>query len=79
MASTKRLIVTTTGKDSIKAVRKRLAESGFKIDEVYDEIGSIIGSTDDDDTDKLRSIPGVTDVSPEEEIDIGPPNSPETW
>ena len=28
---------------------------------------------------KVRAIRGVADVSPEQKVDIGPPNSRETW
>lgn len=76
MAKGKRWIVTTSGKDSIKGVKKKLTESGFKVDQVLDEIGIITGTSKDDDVERLRSVPGVVDVSPDEKVDIGPPDAP---
>jgi len=76
MAKGKRWIVTTSGKDSIKGVKKKLTESGFKVDQVLDEIGVITGTSKDDDVERLRSVPGVVDVSPDEKVDIGPPDAP---
>ena len=79
MANEKRWIVTTSGDRSINDVQNELQEKGFKVDEVYGEIGSISGEGDDDVADTARGISGVVDVSPEEPIDIGPPGSDETW
>lgn len=80
MAKGKKWIVTTSGERSIDDVQKELREKGFKVDEVYDEIGSIIGEADDDDVvSDVRNITGVADVSPNEPIDIGPPGSDDTW
>ena len=76
MAKGKRWIVTTSGKDSIKQVKKKLTESGFKVDQVLDEIGIITGTSKDDNVDNLRSVAGVVDVSEDEKIDIGPPDAP---
>jgi len=76
---TKRWIVTMSGERPIREVRKDLAKHGFDVADVYDEIGSISGAGDDDVAEKLREVPGVADVSPEEPIDIGPPDSPVTW
>jgi hypothetical protein len=39
----------------------------------------ITGSADAAATDALRDVPGVTDVSPDQAIDIGPPDAPATW
>ena len=76
MAKGKRWIVTTSGKGSLKEVKKKLTESGFDVEQELDEIGIITGTTKDDDVERLRSVPGVVDVSPDQEIDIGPPDAP---
>ena len=76
MAKRKKWIVTTSGKHSLKDVKKGLTESGFAVDQVLDEIGIITGTSSDDDVEKLRKVKGVTDVSPDQEIDIGPPDAP---
>lgn len=76
MAKGKRWIVTTSGKGSLKEVKKKLTESGFEVEQELDEIGIITGTTKDDDVERLRSVPGVVDVSPDQEVDIGPPDAP---
>jgi len=79
VAEGKRWVVTTSGDHPIRDVAKKLTKTGFAVDQVLDEIGSITGSADDGAVEKLRQIPGVADVSPETPIDIGPPDAPVTW
>ena len=76
MAKKKRWTVTTSGDQSLSDIKKKLVESGFDVDQVLDEIGVITGTSSDDNVERLRSVPGVTDVSPEHSIDIGPPDAP---
>lgn len=76
MTKGKRWIVTTTGKGSLEAVKKKLTKSGFTVDKVLDEIGIITGTTKDDDVERFRSVDGVADISPDEDVDIGPPDAP---
>jgi len=76
MTKGKKWVVTTSGKHKLSDVKKKLTESGFAVDQVLDEIGVITGTSSDDDVEKLRKVAGVTDVSPEHSIDIGPPDSP---
>lgn len=78
MAKNKKWIVTTSP-EQISEVRKKLTEAGFSVDQVLHEIGSITGTASDDVIEKLRSVDGVSDVSPDHLIDIGPPDSPVTW
>ena len=59
-------------------VVRKLNETGFTVDQVFGEIGCIAGSAAENVITKLRSIPEVADVSTEEPIDIGPPDSPLT-
>ena len=79
MAKSKRWNITTSGNRSLKDIQKEVKGEGFSVDQVHEEIGIITGSASDDVAKKLKSIKGVTDVSPEEGIDIGPPDSPVTW
>jgi hypothetical protein len=72
-------IVTTSADRSLADVRRDLEAAGFSVHQVNDEIGSISGAASDDTAHKLRSIAGVVDVSPDSPIDIGPPDSPNTW
>lgn len=76
MTKGKRWIVTTTGKGSLEDVKKKLTKSGFTVDKVLDEIGIITGTTKDDDVERFRSVDGVADISPDEDVDIGPPDAP---
>ena len=76
MAKGKKWIVTTSGKGSLSEVKKKLTESGFTVDKVLEEIGVITGTSSDDDVEKVRKVSGVTDVSPDEKVDIGPPDAP---
>ena len=79
MAKSKRWVVTTSGDRPLSDVTKDLAESGFAVGEVLDEIGCVTGAGDDKIAEKLRAIPGVADVAPEDVIDIGPPDAAVTW
>ena len=79
MPQHKSWIVTTSGDRPVKDVAKDLKAAGFSVEQVLDEIGAITGSADDRVAEKARSVKGVTDVSPDTAIDIGPPGSPTTW
>jgi hypothetical protein len=79
MAETRKWVVTTSGDRPLSDVKKELTEAGFAVDQVLDEIGVVTGSAGDDVAERLRSVPGVTDVAPDSSIDIGPPDAPVTW
>ncbi|MDP9194352.1 MAG: hypothetical protein M3P06_21860 [Acidobacteriota bacterium] len=72
-------VVTTSGDRPLKDVAKDLRKSGFKVDEVLDEIGCITGKGGEDVVKNARKVKGVADVSANAPIDIGPPNSSDTW
>jgi hypothetical protein len=75
----KKLIVTASRDRPIHDIAKDLADAGLKDVQVLQEIGIIIGSSEDEAVAKLRKVRGVKDVSPDISIDIGPPDSRETW
>lgn len=77
--STKTWVVTASGDRPLHEVAADLKKSGLKVGEVLNEIGSIIGEGGDDVARKARKVKGVADVSANVPIDIGPPNSSETW
>ena len=79
MPDQKGWIVTTSSDRAIKDIASDLKDAGFSVGHVLEEIGSITGAAADDTITKLRSIPGVVDVSPDRPIDIGPPDSGDTW
>ncbi len=80
MPENKNWVVTASGDRPLSEVQKELTEKGFKVNQVYDEIGCISGTSDNNVAEKLRQIPGVADVSPEPPpIDIGLPGDSDTW
>jgi hypothetical protein len=79
MAGRTRWVITLSGRRSLAAVRKDLETAGFAIDEALEAIGVITGSCDEATAARVRRIEGVEDVSPEQRIDIGPPDRPGTW
>ncbi len=72
-------VVTTSTRRPIKDIAKDLEAAGFSVGNINDEIQSITGEAGAKSAGKLRKISGVIDVSPGTPIDIGPPDSPETW
>ena len=79
MAQNKSWIVTTSGERPMDAITNDLKEAGFTVGNVLEEVGSITGAAAEETVSKLRSIAGVVDVSPDAPVDIGPPDSPDTW
>lgn len=79
MSNSKKWIVTANDKNVLGDVKKKLTENGFVVDQVLEEVCCITGSANEDIIGRLRTIPGVADVSPEGEINIGPPDAPTTW
>lgn len=72
-------VVTTSGGRAIKDIARDLEKAGFAVGQVNDEIQSITGAAGAQSVKKLRKISGVIDVSPDTPIDVGPPDSTETW
>jgi len=72
-------IVTTSADRKVGDVSEDLKKAGFSVEHVLEEIGSITGKAGEDLLEHIRSIPGVVDVSPDAPVDIGPPDSSDTW
>jgi hypothetical protein len=80
MANTpKHWVVTTSGNRSLEDVAKDLRKSGLKVEEVLSEIGCITGVGGEGAAKKARKIDGVSDVSADAAVSVGPPDSSETW
>jgi hypothetical protein len=79
VASSKRWVVTSDGHRDLAQVAADLTVRGFTTEQQLDQIGVVIGTAPDDAVGRLRGVPGVADVSPETQIDIGPPDAPTTW
>jgi hypothetical protein len=57
-------------------VTRDLKAEGFKVEQVLNEIGVVTGSAASSSAAKLRKVAGVTDVSADHPVDIGPPGAP---
>jgi hypothetical protein len=77
--STQTWVITTSSDRPMADIAKDLSAAGFAIDQTLDQIGVITGRSDAKAVGKARAIRGVTDVSPDLQVDIGPPNSRDTW
>ena len=75
----KKWIVTTSSDRSLKEVAAELTGAGFVVGDVLEDVGTIVGTGDDKAAERVRSVRGVSDVSPDTPIDIGPPGSDDTW
>jgi hypothetical protein len=80
MASKKKnWIITAQQTHKAADVAGNLRKAGLSRVTVNEEIGSITGEASEEALEKLRKVPGVADVSPDTNIDIGPPGSEKTW
>jgi hypothetical protein len=75
MAQSKRWIVTLADGSAAADARHQLAEAGFDVDQVLEEIGVVTGRGEDEVAEKLRRLDAVADVAPEGEVDIAPPDA----
>jgi hypothetical protein len=78
MSQAKRWTVTTSGQP-LDDIAHKLSAAGFSVDQVLTEIGCVTGTADAQVAERLRSIPGVIDVSEEVAFDVGPPGDADTW
>jgi hypothetical protein len=69
------LVVTVSPGRPIHEVTHDLKAAGFKVNEVLDTIGVVTGSANADHLAKLKAVRGVADVSPDHDVDIGPPGA----
>ena len=71
-----RLVITISNERPIHEVAHDLRKAGLQVDQVLENIGSVTGSAETGTVKRLRSIPGVADVSPDHPVNIGPPGAP---
>ncbi len=76
MAGKRGVIITTSGERSIHEVANDLKAAGMDVDQVLESAGSITGSAEAHVTERLRRVAGVSDVSDDHPVDIGPPDAP---
>lgn len=79
MPESKRWVVTTSPEQPFGEVTRELASRGLTIEQEMDAIGVVVGSGDDSVAESLRGVKGVTDVSPDAPVNIGPPDQTDTW
>jgi hypothetical protein len=72
-------IITTSGDRSMREITKDLSAAGILGAMVLKDVGVVTGTAAAAAVPKLRKVRGVVDVSPDTPIDIGPPDSSETW
>jgi hypothetical protein len=68
-------VVTVSGDRPVHEVARDLKASGLEVDQVMDAIGVVTGSAESAKLAKLRKVKGVTDVSADQAVDIGPPGA----
>lgn len=71
-----RWVVTTSDERPIDDVADDLAAAGFSVEDVLREIRCITGAASEEVVERLRGIPGVSDIEPEPRVDIGSPDAP---
>ena len=79
MPAHKTWIVTASGDRPLPTVVEDLTRAGLTVDQVLDAIGVVTGSADEAAAAAMRAVPGVADVSPDQPVDVGPPDAPTTW
>lgn len=70
------MVITVSGDRPIHEVANDLKAAGMDVDQVLESIGSVTGSAHAANTERLRAVPGVLDVSADHPVDIGPPGAP---
>jgi hypothetical protein len=69
------LVVTVSGDRPIREVAKDLAKAGLEVDQILESIGVVTGRANPSAVARLRRVSGVADVSSDNPVDIGPPDS----
>jgi hypothetical protein len=75
-AAKQSLIVTISKDRHINDVAHDLKAAGLEVEGVLDAIGIVTGRANANSIAGLRKVRGVADVSPDHEVDIGPPGAP---
>jgi hypothetical protein len=70
------LVITVSGDRPIQDVANDLRVAGLDVDQVLEFTGTVTGSAPPQTAERLRGVPGVADVSPDNPVDIGPPGAP---
>jgi uncharacterized protein with ACT and thioredoxin-like domain len=79
MAKGKRWIVTTNTSRSLEEVVKDLRAAGLQSVKILETMGVVTGTAAAAAVQKLRKVHGVSDVSADAPVSVGPPDSRKTW
>lgn len=79
MTEAKSWIIAVSTDRPLQDIAKDLSDAGLLGAQVLEEINVITGKAADKSLGKLRKVRGVVDVSPDMPIDVGPPDTPNTW
>ena len=78
--ATKQSLIVTVSKDhNINNGARDLKAAGLEVEEKLDAVGIVTGKAHAKSVGRLRKVRGVIDVSPDHEVDVGPPGAPITW
>src|SRR6516225_8767113 len=78
-AAKQSLIVTVSKNHNINNVARDLKAAGLEVEEKLDAVGIVTGKAHAKSVGRLRKVRGVVDVSPDHEVNIGPPDAPISW
>lgn len=67
--------VVTVAPGTLEKVKAGLTGVGLTVHQVLDAIGIVIAHGSEAQAEQARHVTGVTDVSPELRVDIGPPDA----
>jgi hypothetical protein len=70
------LIVTVAKGRHINDVARDLKAAGLEVEGVLDAVGIVTGRAPAKSVARLRKVRGVSDVSPDHAVNIGPPDAP---
>jgi hypothetical protein len=79
-AAKQSVIVTVSKEHNINNVVRDLKAAGLEVEGApLEAIGVVAGRAGPKIIPRLRKVRGVIDVSPDHEVDVGPPGAPITW
>lgn len=73
------LVVTLSGAHPASEVADHLKQHGFQVNNVLESIGVITGTGNVNELASWKAHPGISDISEDHTIDIGPPEATTTW
>ena len=72
-------IVTLEGDESPEQIAEHLRARGFVVEQVLGSVGVITGQATDSTVDKLRMLPGLQSIEPDQPIQLPDSSTGITW